>query len=699
MYISWGHVDSTLRLSLVEGNKLRVCRTIILIVYSPMALSRYIICVLLTALGLLSVCQAVYRNMHDGQITAAAVSDDGSRVITCGSDSVVTVWKRLTKKERSQYLSAAAASSDRSLQRSRSTAFAAVSSGLASATQRVTGGPSSTSTAANTLMVAQASSDADGEVGSLVLLYSLHGHGGQPTCVAVSKPYGIIVTGAADNSVIVWDLHKAILLRQFRVFKAPVSAVAINKATGDVVACSRSAIYVWDVNGLLLASFDGMGPPSGDVVSLAVGSLSGHELVHGCNLIATGHNDGSVKLWQVVCNNAPGTGMLAAPAAAAPATGAATAAADNASSTGPFNGVAMSGSGTASLQPPLFPQGPSDQWTLSPAITPSASPSHSPRAAAEAKGTAAASATRWRISAPKDAVSARADANSNTLHPQGFRTSPFENWKLMHVHTMKRHHHAITALHFAADMNSLWSGDASGILARWTVPESIGYVAVPVTGAAPPAAALRFSVNAAGAGTVKAAATASSVARTVLDEGVAVFAAAAPSTTVGATAVSGASMSSGAVPPCACKKSKGFLSRVGAERKTANPTRRYWCPICLQLLCPQCRLSHPREEHPLADVDWNAQRLASTTAMAPARVDDEFVVVAGPLPNRGTSDGGGTLVVNTAAPTGSSGSTLTSSSSTRAFTRTRGGTAVTAPEADRGHESDRDSEPEDAELD
>ena len=42
----------------------------------------------------------------------------------------------------------------------------------------------------------------------------------------------------------------------------PVAAVDINQLNGNIVSCAGSCLYVWDVNGVPVASIDTAPPPT-----------------------------------------------------------------------------------------------------------------------------------------------------------------------------------------------------------------------------------------------------------------------------------------------------------------------------------------------------------------------------------------------------------------------------------------------------
>ena len=191
----------------------------------------------------------------------------------------------------------------------------------------------------------------------LSLVQKLYGHTEAVTCLASSASYGIIVSGSRDRTCILWDLNRLVFIRQlgkwwffccFYVFLlitffvfllgggptplhgCPVAAIAINDLTGDIATCCSTMLYLWTINGELIASVNTLHVPVSAVPSpisnhsggVRGNSSSGHHqqlnptISQNCsqilclafstynewdanNVILTGSSDGVVKLWTV----------------------------------------------------------------------------------------------------------------------------------------------------------------------------------------------------------------------------------------------------------------------------------------------------------------------------------------------------------------------------------------------------------------
>ncbi|CAG0901428.1 unnamed protein product [Cyprideis torosa] len=89
---------------------------------------------------------------------------------------------------------------------------------------------------------------------NLVLCETLYGHSETVTSLAASSPFQLIVSGSRDGTCILWDLSRLRFIRQLEPHLAPVAAIAINDATGNVATCAGTWLYFWTVSGDPIAS-------------------------------------------------------------------------------------------------------------------------------------------------------------------------------------------------------------------------------------------------------------------------------------------------------------------------------------------------------------------------------------------------------------------------------------------------------------
>lgn len=144
---------------------------------------------------------------------------------------------------------------------------------------------------------------------SLTLHQKLYGHTEAVTCLASSAAYGIVVSGSRDKTCIIWDLNKFNFIRQLGggpelVHKSPIAAAAINDLTGDIATCCSTMLYLWSINGELVAQVNTL-DASANLTSLSCQNssqilclaFSTYNEWDNDNVILTGSSDGVVKMW------------------------------------------------------------------------------------------------------------------------------------------------------------------------------------------------------------------------------------------------------------------------------------------------------------------------------------------------------------------------------------------------------------------
>ncbi|XP_078381850.1 WD repeat and FYVE domain-containing protein 3-like isoform X3 [Oculina patagonica] len=130
----------------------------------------------------------------------------------------------------------------------------------------------------------------------IILHEVLYGHHASVTCLAVSTAYNLIVSGSEDKTCIVWDLSKLTYVRQLSQHMAPITAIAINDLTGDIATCAGTYLYVWSVNGQLIAKENTSLQNNNHIQCCAMSELSEWDEE---NVILTGSMDGVVRFWGI----------------------------------------------------------------------------------------------------------------------------------------------------------------------------------------------------------------------------------------------------------------------------------------------------------------------------------------------------------------------------------------------------------------
>ncbi|VUZ46443.1 unnamed protein product, partial [Hymenolepis diminuta] len=130
---------------------------------------------------------------------------------------------------------------------------------------------------------------------ALQLSGCLYGHTDVVTCLAASDSFNLIVSGGRDCTCIVWDLRYLIFLRQLGTgYKAPVAAVCISEATGDIAVCAGAWLYLWSINGELVACLNTAPDQSNQIYCVTMSTLRDWDSGH---VIITGGSDGFVRMW------------------------------------------------------------------------------------------------------------------------------------------------------------------------------------------------------------------------------------------------------------------------------------------------------------------------------------------------------------------------------------------------------------------
>jgi WD40 repeat protein len=81
----------------------------------------------------------------------------------------------------------------------------------------------------------------------------LHGHDGAVLCVHVCQEFGVVCSGSADCSCIIWDLNRLRFIRSIAL-SLPVEVVTVSPVTCEVFLATKKQAYLYTINGELLGS-------------------------------------------------------------------------------------------------------------------------------------------------------------------------------------------------------------------------------------------------------------------------------------------------------------------------------------------------------------------------------------------------------------------------------------------------------------
>ncbi|CAF0761899.1 unnamed protein product, partial [Didymodactylos carnosus] len=125
----------------------------------------------------------------------------------------------------------------------------------------------------------------------------LYGHTDTVTCLTASQAFRILISGSEDQTCIIWDLNRLNFVRQLHNHAGPVSCICVNELTGDIASAASSFLYVWSINGDLLASINTMAfSRNQSILCLAMSQLNEWDNE---NVIITGSSDGVVRMWSI----------------------------------------------------------------------------------------------------------------------------------------------------------------------------------------------------------------------------------------------------------------------------------------------------------------------------------------------------------------------------------------------------------------
>jgi hypothetical protein len=139
----------------------------------------------------------------------------------------------------------------------------------------------------------------------------LHGHREDVICVQISLPFNVFVTGAKDNTAIVWDLGRLSLLRKLEGHEARVTSVAVSDGLGEIATVCHtfrgdggdrgipplvesSILRLWTINGRVISRIVLPGEVVHCVAIVASPACSSRDVVLG------GLGSGAIRVWSIL---------------------------------------------------------------------------------------------------------------------------------------------------------------------------------------------------------------------------------------------------------------------------------------------------------------------------------------------------------------------------------------------------------------
>jgi WD40 repeat protein len=426
---------------------------------------------------------------------------------------------------------------------------------------------------------------------------SLCGHHSSICALAMTKTYSLIVSGARDSTLLVWDLNRLTCIRRLDCFEGQrIVTVAFDESNGDLIVASLHGIHVFDVNMRHVVTHRLPMRLSDGITSMLVLPTPLDQAVDATLCVVTGHQDGTFNVWHMIYAFDSAAAAAAAAAQAddlgmpddvvdsdndEPHTDT-----DATSERGDSKAVSFHLDADADPQQTLASPTASEPG-VDPSVAvdtnsagldgPSESGGHPHGDGDDDSGSDVDGGLSTTEDLPGQPPAGALDLDVNrdrNPNPLGF------TWHLRLVGGKKSAHNApITAVTLSTDQTTLWVADATGIATAWTVPalslDEHGVVAVaPLSGSDVGVFAAMLGQKPTHMGPTGAAGDVNVVSPAVANQRVAAAA---------VEPISGVSVS-----PCAvCEKTR-----------YRNRERRLQCGTCNQWICVNCRLDHVRTVHP-----------------------------------------------------------------------------------------------------
>uniref|UniRef100_A0A914ZRD5 WD repeat and FYVE domain-containing protein 3 n=1 Tax=Parascaris univalens TaxID=6257 RepID=A0A914ZRD5_PARUN len=130
---------------------------------------------------------------------------------------------------------------------------------------------------------------------------TLSAHTEAVTALLVCAPQTLLVSASRDCTAILWHLSSLTFIRQLRPHPAAVTAIAVNDATGDIATASSSLLFVWSINGQILAVVNSIDSSSVEhipniILSIAFSTMNEWDEE---NVVMCGGSDGVVRIYSI----------------------------------------------------------------------------------------------------------------------------------------------------------------------------------------------------------------------------------------------------------------------------------------------------------------------------------------------------------------------------------------------------------------
>jgi len=131
---------------------------------------------------------------------------------------------------------------------------------------------------------------------------ALDAHEDCVTALAACHTHNFLVSASRDHTAVIWHLSRLVFIRQLRPHPGTVSAVAVNDANGAVATASGPHLYVWTLNGELMAQVNTaesgslFANPLSLVLCLAFSTANEWDAN---NVVMCGTSDGLVKIYSI----------------------------------------------------------------------------------------------------------------------------------------------------------------------------------------------------------------------------------------------------------------------------------------------------------------------------------------------------------------------------------------------------------------